>query len=169
MDELAVGRRRLAGGRPGHVAIDDEDRIGLAEQRAGVVAEVAGMVGRQRQMPLAVLDHRDREAFGEFGERRHGGAVAAGVGGDDQRVRRPKEQPRRCLYRRFVRRRRRCRHPPRRRIVGEAGERRRQHLARQRQVDRALRRAGGDRERAVDHGFELHAVAQLVIPLDDLA
>ncbi len=58
---------------------------------------------------------------------------------------------------------------PRRRIIGKAGQWRGQDFARQCQIDRTLRRAGGDRQGAVDHGFELDAVPQLVIPFDDLA
>ena len=57
------------------------------------------MVGRQVQMALAVLDDRDREALGQRGERRHRGAVAPEIGGDDQRVLRRREQPRRLVDR----------------------------------------------------------------------
>ena len=53
------------------------------------------MIGRQRQMTLAVLDDRDRETLGEVGERRHRGEVAAGIGGDDQRLLRPCQDLRR--------------------------------------------------------------------------
>jgi hypothetical protein len=45
----------------------------------------------------------------------------------------------------------------------------RQHLARQRDVHRALRLALADGERAVEHGLDLLGVAQLVVPLDELA
>src|SRR5439155_8323248 len=76
MDDLAIGWRLLSARRPRHVAIDDEDRVGVAEKFPRVVAKVAGMVGRQRQMPLAVLDDRDRETLGELGERRHRCGVA---------------------------------------------------------------------------------------------
>jgi hypothetical protein len=86
MDDLALGRRRLAARGPRHVAIDDQDRIRLVEQGPGVVAEVTGMVRRQVQMPLAVLDDGNGELFGECREGRHRRAVAPGIGGDDDRV-----------------------------------------------------------------------------------
>ena len=44
-----------------------------------------------------------------------------------------------------------------------------QHLARQGQVDGALRLGLGDREGAVDDGLELDEVPELVVPLDELA
>ncbi len=169
MDDAAVRRRRLAARRPRHIAIDDEDRVGIVEQRRRVIAEMAGVVGRQRQVAQTVLDDRDRKTLGEFGERRHRGMVAAGIGGDDQRVLRGGEDPGGGDNRHLVRRRRRGGDPARWRIVGEAGQGLGQHLARQGEIDRPLGRAGRQGQGAIDHGFELSAVAQLVIPFDHLA
>ncbi len=63
------------------------------------------MVGRQAEVALAMLDDGNRETLGEFGERRDRCAVAAGIGGDDERVLRRREEARRHGERRLVRRR----------------------------------------------------------------
>ena len=63
---------------------------------------------------------------------------------------------------------RRRRQPWRWRVT-KIGQRRRQRLARQAEIDGAARRGHGDRERAVDDVFDLVAEAELVVPLDVLA
>ena len=51
----------------------------------------------------------------------------------------------------------------------EFRDRRAQHLARQRQIDRPARLGGRDLKRAVDHVLELIGIAQLIVPFAGLA
>ena len=127
------------------------------------------MIRRQAQMARPVLHDRDRKPLGEVGEGCHRGAVAAGAGGDDQRVLGRGQNARRLVDRRRVGAGRRRGKPARRHVIGKAGQRLGQYLARQRQIDRPPGLAGGDGEGAIDNGFELMAVSQLVIPFDQFA
>jgi hypothetical protein len=86
MDDLALRPRRLEARDPRHVAFEHQDRVGRIEIGRRVIAEMAGMVGRQRQMARPVLHHRGRKAQGEIGEGRDRRRVAPGAGGDNQRV-----------------------------------------------------------------------------------
>jgi hypothetical protein len=104
------------------------------------------------------LESGEELPLGEVGERRHRCTVAPGVGGDDQRIVCGGDEARRRGERRLVRRRHRGRHMPRRRIVSKTGQWRGQHLARQRQIDRPLGRAGGDRQGAVESEVDLAVV-----------
>ena len=155
MDDFASRPRGLKARDPGNVAFEHQDRVRIVEIRGRVIAEMAGMVGGKRQMARPVLHDRDRKTQGEIAQRRNRRRIATGAGGDDQRIFRRGENSRSLVDRRFVGTGRRGGDPAARHVVGEAGQRRRQHFTRQRQIDRALRRACGDGESAVDHGFEL--------------
>ena len=120
-------------------------------------------------MARAVLDDRDREALGEIGERGDRRRVAAGAGRDDDRVVGRPENTGGLVDRALVGAGRGGGDAARRGVIRKPGQWRRQDFARQREVDRAAGRRRGDGEGAVDHGFELLAVAQFVFPFDDLA
>ena len=134
-----------------------------------VIPEMARMVGGQAQVTRAVLHDRDREAPREIGESFDRRRVVPGAGGDEERVFGHREDAGRFLDRALVGARRGGGDAARRAVVGEARQRRRQDFARQRQIDRPAGRGSRDGKRAVDHRFELLAVAQFVVPFDDLA
>ncbi len=115
-----------------------------------------------------MLGDRDGELLGKGRKRRKGRRVAARIGGDDERPLGTRQhrgggRDRRGIGRRW------CggAQPSRRSRPGRG--RRRDHLAGKAQIDRAARLGAGDRQRPVDHGLELLAVAQLVVPFDQLA
>ena len=114
-----------------------------------------------------IVDHRQRKAFGEFHQQRHGAGLTAGARRDDQGVARARQD--RCRLRDGIRVGRRGGRRLLRRFGGERRAGRGQYLARQRQVDRSLRLARGDGQGAVKHGFQLRTAAQFVIPLHMLA
>ena len=47
MDHLAFRARRLEAGDPRHIALDDEDRVGIVEIGPRIIAKMAGMVSGQ--------------------------------------------------------------------------------------------------------------------------
>ena len=116
-----------------------------------------------------MLDDRERKTSSEFTERRDGCWVAPGARGDDQRGLRRGEKSGGFVDSILVGTGRRGRDAARRTVVRETRDRCCQHFARQRQIDGALRLGRRHGESAVDYGFELLAVAQLVFPFDDLA
>ncbi len=105
----------------------------------GIAAGHHRMMRRHRDVAVAVFDDRDRVTFGERGQRRHHAGIAAAPVGDDHGMLRPWRECSRPL------RARRATgaegaaglHAARARI-GELRHLQRQHLARQRQIDRAL-------------------------------
>ena len=126
------------------------------------------MIGRQADVARFRLHHGQRELVGERGERRHRLRRASGRSREDQRELGLGDQ-RGGLLDRSLRGHRRARAhrahalPARRhRGLGE-------HLARQRQVDRAARLAHGDVDRAVDDGLGRLPGAQLEVPLHEFA
>src|SRR6516225_8547085 len=86
MDDLAFGLRSFEARDPWHIAFEHEDRVGTVEKRAGIVAEMAGMIGRKAKMARTMLDDRNCEALRKIGERFDRSRIAPGAGGDDQRV-----------------------------------------------------------------------------------
>src|SRR5262249_4039046 len=86
MEHLAVVPRRLEPGDPRYIAFEDEDRVGTIEVGARVIAEMAAMVGGERQMARPVLDDWERKAWNKMAERSDGRWIGPGARGDDQRV-----------------------------------------------------------------------------------
>ena len=163
--------RRLQARDPRHVAFEHQDRVGIVEigarrhNRDGRDGRPPGDRWRGRCCTTGIAKRSAK--IGERGDRRR---FAPGAGGDDQRVFRRGENARRLVDRTVVGAGRRGRNAPRRHVIGKAGQRLGQHLARQRQVDRAFRLAGRRRRARGRPRFRAAApFLQLVIPFDQLA
>ena len=112
--------------------------------------------------------HRRHQRFGELDHRAHRRRIGAQATGDDQGIDRAAQE----LGRAFDRRRARLQRFGLGFAIGMNRDRvhlLRQHLARQRQIDRTLRRAERHFQGAVDDGLHLIAVAQLIVPTGELA
>ena len=131
MDYLAVVPRRLEAGDPGHIAFEDDNRVGTVEVGARVIAEMGWMIGGKAKMARTVLHDRDREALREIAESFDRGRIAPGAGGHDQRVLGRCEDVGSFVDRALVGAWRGGGEPTRRHIIGEPRQRRRQHFARQ--------------------------------------
>ena len=155
---------------PRNVGIDHDDEIRVVEVRRGIVAEMQWMVvGKVDVCGIGMLDHRQRERLGQRDQTRNRCRIAPQHARDDERPLGVRDQPRH-RGQRLGRRRRR--HHRRLEFLGRVAEfaiSLGQHLARQAQIDGAARLRHRDRKRAAHHGFELLEVAQLVVPLDELA
>ena len=85
VDDLGVLARLMVARHPRHHAVDHDHHVGLRQQRADIVAEMHGMVGRQVHVARLGLHHRQRELLGERGERAHRRRHAADARRHDQR------------------------------------------------------------------------------------
>ena len=169
MNDSAFGPRRLEARYPRDIAFENDDRVGAVEIWSRIIAEMAGMIGGDAEVTRTVLHDRDREAPRKIGERVDRRRVASGAGRDDQRVLGRAENAGSLLDGALVGPRRGGGNAARRTIVGKAPQRRRQDFARQGQIDRPAGRGSRDGKGAVDHRLELLAVAQFIVPFDDLA
>ena len=154
---------------PRHVALDDQHDVGFLEQRVRVPAAMHRVLGGEREMARPVVHHGDRQHLRELLDRARGLLRAPAARRDEQRVLRRAEELRRLFQRLGIGRGRgggSDRGSLRKSSRGEVGS---QNLPWQRHVYRSLRLALGDGERAVDHRLHLLGVAQLVVPLHELA
>ena len=167
MDDLAIGARRPLVGNPRHVAVDDQDQVGLLEIRIGFEAEMHRMIGRKAHIAWLALRHRNGKALGQRGEidtslsSRPALAVmisgfsaraiisaassiarVSGNGGEGARWRDGD-------------------------VNSKFADRRRQDFARQHQIDRALGLGERNVQRPVDGGFEHLGIGNLVVPFDE--
>jgi hypothetical protein len=163
VDDLGVLARLVVARHPWHHALDDDHHVGLRQQRAGIVAEMHGMVGRQVHVARFGLHHRQRELLGECRQRAHRLRHPAAARGDDERKLGLGDELCRlldCGARWLGRERAERANGVAARLGAGGGE----HLARQRQIDRSARLAHGDVECTIDHRFHRLPAAQLVVP-----
>ena len=125
------------------------------------------MIDRKTHIAWLALRHRNGKALGKSGEVEHIAFVTAGIGGDDQRIFRPRDHLGGLLDRPRVGKRRRGPTMARRRCEFEIRDRRRQDFARQHQIDRTLGLGERNVERSVDGGFEHLGIGNLVVPFDE--
>ena len=166
MRDAAAGRRMLQAGNPRHVGFEHDHQIGVGEQRARLEAEMHGVARRQADAARIVRDHGNGAALGKSGKHRHGGgsSVAAMISGRSAAAIHSASVAiafgSGCVAaacgRGFDRRDR-------------FGERRRQRLARQHQIDRPARMRHRHFHRTRDHVADLAGHAQFVIPLHHFA
>ena len=162
--------RPAAGCMPGYQGTSlsmHNDQVGFGDHGRGIVPEMHRMARRQRDHARMMADDRDRAAFGDPAERLDAGRVADGRG-DDQRAfggGNHFEQ----LPRSNADRDRAAAGRLRGGDDGRSGDRRRQRLTRQHQIDRAAR--SGHRHLIGARGDigGLFRHAQFVIPFDQLA
>ena len=131
MHHFAIMLRRLEARDPRDVAFEDEDRIGAVEIWTSVIAQMAGMVGGERQMARPMLDNRQREALGEFAECGDGGRIAPGTRGHNERVLRSSQDAGGLVDRMLVGAGRGGSNAARRTVVAETEEGCGQHFTRQ--------------------------------------
>ena len=151
----AASRGRLLHARiPRRVAFDHDDEVGLADQRAGVVARMHRVATTGSATERGLWQTTGMAArSATFASAATALLVGAGPGRDDQRPLGLGDPFGKLLDRRRIgiaRRRHRARRDRRR-----FGERRRQRLARQHQIDRPARRGHGHLMRARDHVGDL--------------
>ncbi len=167
-DDLGVLARAARLRNPRHRAFQHHHDVGLGQERRRLEAHVHRAVGRQVEIARFGLHHRNGERFRERGKLRNRIRIAA-----DRRCQDERElclgDHRRGFLDRLTGRRGRGNTEWTYGVTAHAGGVRRQHLARQRQVDRALRLAHGDIQCTVDYGTDGLAGAQLVIPFDEFA
>ena len=155
---------------PGRVRLDDEDDVGLLEMRGRIVARVQRMVaGKVHVVVAGILEDRRAQRLRELDQRGHGKGIPPRGLGDDDRIARAGEELRRVVDvgRRGAKQARLLQAARLRVLEGlvALGE----HFARQREVDGPGRLGLRHGERAVHHGLDLGEVAQLVVPLHELA
>ena len=85
VDDLGVAPRTAGGGNPRDHAVEHDHDVGLLHPRAGLEAEMHGVVGRQVEVARLGLHDRDCEFVGELAELDHGRRVAPDGRGHDQR------------------------------------------------------------------------------------
>ncbi len=164
MDDLGILARLVVARHPGHRAVDRDHHVGLGEERAHVVAEMHGMVGRQVHVAGFRLHHRDGELLRQRRQSADRCRDATDARGDDERELGFGDQVSGFLdggARGLGRKHAERAHGVAPRQGGRACE----HFAGQRQIDRSARLAHGDVEGAIHHRFDRLAAAQLVIPL----
>jgi len=168
MHDLASRGRRFTVGEPWRVAVDRQHEIGLGQQRMRLEAEMHRMAPRQVHVAREPRYDRQREALGEACERRHSLRRAPGRAGDDQRPLRIGDPLREPLHRVRIGIGR-GRHGAGRDRLVRRGHAAAQHLARQREIGGAARRAHHHFHRALDDPRGLQRQAQFVVPLHHLA
>ena len=145
---------------------EHDHQIGVGQQRARLEAEMHGMARRQADRARIMRDDRNGAALGQMPE--HLDRGGAQRGGNDQRAlgRRDPFGERRDAARIRIgvgRLRARLHRPDR------LGQRRRQRLARQHQIDRPARMRHRDFNSARRHIADLAGLTQFVIPFHQLA
>ena len=169
VDHLGVGARAVQARDPGHVAIDHQDQVRLADQAARLEPHVHLVVGGQRDVARTVGHDRQRISPGDVGERLRRGRVLTRARGDDHRVLGRPNPVGGPVDRVWIGRGARSGQPARRAFIGEIARLLGQHLARQGEINRPPRLVHRHVDGAVDDGLQLAGVAQLVVPLDHLA
>ncbi len=86
MHDLAVAGRVFHAGKPRHIAVDHQHRIGRFEERLGGKAQVHRVVGGKAHVARIRHHHRNGEALGQMNQMRHRIRVASHCRGDDQRI-----------------------------------------------------------------------------------
>lgn len=165
-DEGLLAGPRLAG-NPRHVGFQEQQRVRLGEHRVHVVTQVQRMAGREVHVAALGLGHAYPETFGQVDQQVHGRGVRAARRADDHGVA--------------------CRGEPARQLadgkdIGMRGRRNGDRLGwpeavdllgqdfpRQHQVDRTPRFGHADADGTIQYLLHVAAVAQLVVPLDQLA
>ncbi len=71
MNDAAAGRRMLQMRNPRHIGFQRNHQIGIGEQRAGLVAEMHRMAGRQADAARVLRDDGNGAAFGQPRQHRH--------------------------------------------------------------------------------------------------
>ena len=168
VDDLGFGPRPAFLRNPRYVAVDHQHEVRFVEQRVRIPSAVHRVLGGEREIARPVMDNRHGKGLGELADRPGGFRGPAAVRRDEERALRSAEQARGLLE--AVRIGGGRRGGDEGRHTGKAlPEALRQDLARQRDVDRPLRLGFGDRQGSIQHGFDLLGMAQLVVPLHELA
>ena len=158
---------------PGHVGLDDHDRVGLGQRgvrgAGGVVAEVEIVPVGEVQVDRIRLHHADPARLGERDEAVDSARIDPRRRGEDDGVLGARQDARGLVDARRIGEALAAHLPARRRGDGHWTGAGGQDLTRQRQIDRPSRLGLHDLERPVDHGLELGGRAQLVVPLHVLA
>ena len=147
-------------GQPGHVRLDNQDRVRLVKVRHGVEARVQRMVLRKIQVRVELLEYGRAERFCEPHQCLNGMGITTRAFGDDDRIRGSGKNPRR-FHHRFRRCDRcLCHGCPAWNGIAESRVLLAYHLARQAQVDGSLRLGMADGKGAIHDRLELQALAR---------
>ena len=169
LDHRRLGPRRLQRREPRRVRLDDEDRVGLEQVRARVVAAEQRVIVREVQVGAVLVEDRHGQRLGQRHQRRHRLRIAPGRLGDDDRIARAGQHVHCALDVLGIGHRARRRRDARRIEVLDRAQVLGQHLAGQGEVDGPLGLAPRDGQRPVHDRLDLRSHAQLVVPLHELA
>ena len=169
LDDLRLGPRGLELGEPRRVRLDDHDHVDVAQVRRRVVAGVKRVVLGKVDVRMVPLEDGQAERLGQRDQRSNGPRIAAARLGDHNRIPGGDQRPCRLLDRRRVGHSLGVRPQARRIEVLDLLQALGQDLAWQREVHGPGRLARRHGEGAIDHGLELGAHAELVVPLHVLA
>ncbi len=168
MEDLRAVARPVDRRNPGDVAVDDEDRVGVVEERVlpllvPLARQIERVVVREVHRARHGFEHADAKPLAEAHQLADRGRIASEIGRHDQGVPSRGEC---CDDRRgrIGRKRRRRDRPPVPHIYGNRrGELLLENLAGSHQVGGALRVAIGDLQRAVHDLLDIPTGADLVV------